>query len=196
MDHVAATVRPLRRTPAVSGSGAASAAGRTPLTTTPVTAAPPSGWRRAVYAVSGGTINTGPSAAQRRRADLDARIDAPLTGNHLVAVAGMKGGVGKSTVTLTLGHAFAAVRRDRVLAIDANPDAGVLAERVTRASAHRTATVHDLLASARWDRFADVREHTLQASTGLHVLGSHDDPAGTSELRGEDVAGALSLIHI
>ena len=47
----------------------------------------------------------------------------------LVAIASQKGGVGKTTVTTLLGMALADAREDRVIAIDANPDRGTLAER-------------------------------------------------------------------
>ena len=41
-----------------------------------------------------------------------------------------KGGVGKTTITLALGSMFAMLRGDRVIAVDANPDAGNLAHRL------------------------------------------------------------------
>ena len=41
-----------------------------------------------------------------------------------------KGGAGKTTTALMLGHTFASWRGDRVVALDANPDAGSLAHRV------------------------------------------------------------------
>jgi len=42
-------------------------------------------------------------------------------------VMSRKGGVGKTTMTLALGSTFASLRGDRVIAVDANPDAGNLA---------------------------------------------------------------------
>ena len=49
-----------------------------------------------------------------------------------IAVASVKGGVRKTTVAACLGLALAEHRGDRVVALDANPDTGTLADRLTR----------------------------------------------------------------
>ena len=59
----------------------------------------------------------------------------PLPGAHRVAVTSIKGGVGKTTVAACLGLVLAEHRGDRVVALDANPDAGTLADRLTGESA-------------------------------------------------------------
>ncbi|OZF41277.1 MULTISPECIES: MinD/ParA family ATP-binding protein [Nocardiaceae] len=162
-----------------------------------VRAAPTSGWRRALYALSLRTINAGESPADKRARELDAQIAAPVRTDHKITVAGLKGGVGKSTVSVVLGHAFADVRTDRVLAIDANPDAGVLAERIA-AIAPRTEhppTIYDLLAAPRTDRYADVRQHTLEAETGLQVLASHDDPERSEALSENDYRRVIEILQ-
>ena len=91
-----------------------------------------------------------------------------------VAIVSRKGGIGKTTTTLMLGHTFATHRRDRVVALDANPDAGSLAYRVHRET---DATVTQLLrASERIRRYSDMRNFTNQSPTRLEVLASDDDP--------------------
>ena len=57
-------------------------------------------------------------------------------------VLSRKGGVGKTTVTTLLGMALADARDDRVVAVDANPDRGTLAERIARTSGK---TIRDLV---------------------------------------------------
>jgi len=78
---------------------------------------PQTGWRRLVYVLSGKLINPGESPADIHRRELIARINAPLLGCHKIALLSLKGGVGKTTMTATLGASFASLRGDRVVTI-------------------------------------------------------------------------------
>ena len=153
---------------------------------------PSGGWRRLVWRVSGGLIHPAPSAQEVRERELIARAKAPIRGCRVVAVVSRKGGIGKTTTTLELGHTFATHRGDRVIALDANPDAGSLGYRVRRET---QATVTQLLAEANGlDRYCDVRAFTSQAPTRLEVLASDDDPHITEAFGEADyrrVMGAL-----
>jgi putative peptide zinc metalloprotease protein len=137
--------------------------------------APESGWRRAIYRVTSGAINPGPSAEQARQAATLARVTAPISGSRRVVVMSRKGGVGKTTITLALGSMFAMLRGDRVIAVDANPDAGNLAHRVTTPSDR---TITDVLRSIdQISSYADLRAFTAQSTESrLEVLASDDDP--------------------
>ena len=106
---------------------------------------------------------------------MDARISVPFeAGTKFVPVLTRKGGVGKTTVTTLLGMAMASVREDRVLAVDANPDRGTLAERVPIGSG---ATVRDVVKlSAGIGSFTDFAELVSRDKTRLHVLASDTDP--------------------
>ncbi|HKC27017.1 MAG TPA: MinD/ParA family protein, partial [Jatrophihabitans sp.] len=132
-------------------------------------------WRRAVSHASGGLINPGPTAAERRRAELLARVTAPIKGSRRVVVMSRKGGVGKTTITMGLGSTYSALRGDRVVAVDANPDAGNLAHRVSQPCPR---TITDLLDQIDLvSSYADLRDYTAQApESRLEVLGSNDDP--------------------
>jgi MinD-like ATPase involved in chromosome partitioning or flagellar assembly len=143
---------------------------------------PQSGWRRALHRASGGRINPGESRKEREKEDLLALIRQPVAGDFRIAVLSIKGGVGKTTTTLGLGSALAMVRSDRVIAVDANPDRGTLAERVSDASTE--STVRDLLSDPNINRYADVRGHTRMAGSRLEVLASEQEPA-VSEVFGE-----------
>jgi MinD-like ATPase involved in chromosome partitioning or flagellar assembly len=135
---------------------------------------PASGWRRVVYVLTGGLVNPGISAAERRRQELALRIRRRLPGPRQIAVVSMKGGVGKTTVTALLGLTLAEHRGDRIVALDANPDAGTLAERLTEKP---DATVRDLLAEIDEVRaLSDVVRFTTLAGR-LQVLASEQDPA-------------------
>lgn len=144
--------------------------------------APRSGWRRAVHRATRGHVNPGDSRKERAREDLLSLIRHPIAGDFRIAVLSIKGGVGKTTTTLGLGSALAIVRRDRVIAVDANPDRGTLAERVRDASTR--STVRDLLLDPRINRYADIRGHTRMAVSRLEVLASEQDPAA-AEVFGE-----------
>ncbi|WP_246829457.1 MinD/ParA family ATP-binding protein [Nocardia transvalensis] len=144
--------------------------------------APGSGWRRAVHHMSGGSINPGMSAEERRLQELVARIRQPVRGDYRIAVLSLKGGVGKTTTTMGIGSIFASVRGDRVIAVDANPDFGTLSQRVPLQT---RSTVRDLLLDQAINSYGDVRRHTSQATSRLEVLASERDPAA-SESFSED----------
>jgi MinD-like ATPase involved in chromosome partitioning or flagellar assembly len=154
---------------------------------------PQSGWRKRIYAVTGGKINLGLSRADRRRADLIERACTPVGGCYRLAVISLKGGVGKTTTTAALGAMFADLRGDRVVALDANPDRGTLAERAPRESG---ATVRHLLA-ARGDlhRYADVRAFTSQSPTRLEVLASDSDPHVSHAFSEDDYRDTVAILE-
>jgi MinD-like ATPase involved in chromosome partitioning or flagellar assembly len=137
--------------------------------------APEGSWPELVYAVSLHLVNLGDSAPVRARKELDARIarrfdDRP----RFVPVLSRKGGVGKTTVTVLLGMALADVRADRVLAIDANPDRGTLADRVTKQT---RSTVRDIVLHApELDEFDEFSTHVSHDASGLDVAASDTDP--------------------
>jgi len=136
---------------------------------------PGSGWRRALYKATGGLVRPGESAAELRRRELIRRVRTPVaTGHHRVAVMSLKGGVGKTTTTISLGSTLASLRGDRVIAVDANPDRGTLSDKVRLETA---ATVRDLLNERdQIQRYADVRAFTSQSPSRLEVLASDRDP--------------------
>lgn len=132
-------------------------------------------WSHLLYSISGGRINIGDSKRARARKELDSRIAAPLPGGaRFVAVVSRKGGVGKTTVTALLGMALAAAREDRVIAVDANPDRGTLAERIARRS---DKTVRDLVREhTKLRGYNDVSQIVARDETRLDVLASDADP--------------------
>ncbi|MGH3978730.1 MAG: MinD/ParA family ATP-binding protein [Pseudonocardiaceae bacterium] len=154
---------------------------------------PQSGWRRAVFVASGRTINPGESAADVRRRELIARINQPLHGCYKIAMLSLKGGVGKTTTTTTLGSTFASLRGDRVIAVDANPDRGTLSQKIPLET---TATVRHLLRDAsRIRRYSDIRSYTSQGSSRLEILASEQDPAVSEAYSEEDHRRTVNLLE-
>jgi putative peptide zinc metalloprotease protein len=133
------------------------------------------GWRRAVKQATGGRVDVPPSVAERRRQELLARANTPVGGSRRIVVMSRKGGVGKTTVTLTLGSTLAMLRGDRVVAVDANPDAGNLAHRVGRGTSR---TITDVIKAADTiGSYPQLRAYMSQApDSRLEVLASDDDP--------------------
>lgn len=154
---------------------------------------PTSGWRRWVYVLTGGLVNPGESPAELHRRDLVARANRPLISSHKIAMLSLKGGVGKTTVTATLGATFASHRGDRVVAVDANPDRGTLSQKIPLET---TATVRHLLRDAdRVRRYSDVRAYTSQGVSRLEVLASEQDPAVSEAFSEDDYRRAVDLLE-
>ncbi|MFE2772739.1 MULTISPECIES: MinD/ParA family ATP-binding protein [Microbacterium] len=136
---------------------------------------PEGAWNHFVYRVSGKLINLGDGRRARERKALSARISAPLSGGaRFVPVLSRKGGVGKTTVTALLGMALADARDDRVIAVDANPDRGTLADRIARTNGK---TVRDLVRiHDRVTGYHDISAVVSRDETRLDVLASDTDP--------------------
>src|SRR5918999_6366842 len=154
---------------------------------------PQSGWRKIVYLASGRLINPGESPADIRKRELTARVNRPLLGCHKIAILSLKGGVGKTTVTATLGATFASLRGDRVVAVDANPDRGTLSQKIPLET---SATVRNLLRDAqRVRRYTDVRAYTSQGPSRLEVLASEQDPAVSEAFSEDDYRRTVNLLE-
>lgn len=142
-------------------------------------------WQQLVYSASGRRINLGDGRRARERKDLDRRIATPLAGGaRFVPVLSRKGGVGKTTVTSLLGMALADARDDRIIAVDANPDRGTLADRVGSANGR---TVRDLVrAHDAMAGYNDVSSIVARDATRLDVLASDADPRVSEAFSDDD----------
>ncbi len=159
----------------------------------PVKPPPSEGWRRLIYVMSGQLINLGESPRAERYNNLVARVNRPLRGCYRIAVLSLKGGVGKTTVTATLGSTFASLRGDRVVAVDASPDRGTLSGKIPLETA---ATVRQLLHDAKSiERYSDIRRYTSKGPSGLEVLASESDPAVSEAFGAEDYARVLDILE-
>lgn len=149
-------------------------------------------WQHFVYSISGHRINLGDGKRARARKALDRRIAAPLNGGaRFVPVLSRKGGVGKTTVTMLLGMALADARDDRVIAVDANPDRGTLADRIGRQSGK---TVRDLVrASGDVVGFNDLSAIVARDETRLDIIASDSDPRVSEAFSDSDYEDVASL---
>jgi MinD-like ATPase involved in chromosome partitioning or flagellar assembly len=155
--------------------------------------APSEGWRRLLFRLSGQLINVGESPRTMRYNDLTVQVNKPLRGCYRIAMLSLKGGVGKTTITASLGSTFASIRGDRVVAVDANPDRGTLSQKVPLET---PATVRHLLRDAEGiDRYSDVRSYTSQGPSRLEVLASESDPAMSEAFSSDDYAQTLEILE-
>lgn len=153
--------------------------------------APKSGWRKAVYRATG--LNPGESAEETQHRAVVDRVNQPVHGGPFtIAVLSQKGGVGKTTTTVGLGATLAAIRGDRVVAMDANPDFGTLAQ---RGPDETDSTVRDVLFDDNIVRYSDMRRHTSQNSSRLEILASERDPATSEAFSAADYRGVLRVLQ-
>jgi MinD-like ATPase involved in chromosome partitioning or flagellar assembly len=147
------------------------------------------GWRHIVYLLT--RINLGLSPDELYEMDLHARIRRNARDSYQIGVFGLKGGVGKTAVTVALGSSLSKVRGDRILAVDADPDGGNLADRAGRQSA---ATVADLLSDKELARYNDIRAYTSMNGSNLEVLSSEEYSGARREFNDEDWKGAVGIV--
>lgn len=128
-------------------------------------------------------------AERQRKLDL---IRTPVLSCYRIAVISLKGGVGKTTTTTALGSTLATERQDKILAIDANPDAGTLGRRVRRETG---ATIRDLVQAIPYlNSYMDIRRFTSQASSGLEIIANDVDPAVSTTFNDEDYRRAIDVL--
>ncbi len=128
-------------------------------------------------------------AERRRKLEL---IRTPVLTCYRIAVISLKGGVGKTTTTTALGSTLASERQDKILAIDANPDAGTLGRRVRRETG---ATIRDLVQHIpHLHSYMDIRRFTSQAPSGLEIIANDVDPAVSTTFNDEDYRRAIDVL--
>jgi MinD-like ATPase involved in chromosome partitioning or flagellar assembly len=119
-------------------------------------------------------------------------IRTPVLSCYRIAVISLKGGVGKTTTTTALGSTLATERQDKILAIDANPDAGTLGRRVHRETG---ATIRDLVQAIPYlNSYMDIRRFTSQAPSGLEIIANDVDPAVSTTFNDEDYRRAIEVL--
>ncbi|MEV7939764.1 MinD/ParA family protein [Kitasatospora sp. NPDC088264] len=134
----------------------------------------------------------GKAAAAEKSRKLEI-IRTPVLSCYRIAVISLKGGVGKTTTTTALGATLASERQDKVIAIDANPDAGTLGRRVKRQTG---ATIRDLVTAIPHLRsYMDIRQFTSQdLNSGLEILANDVDPAVSTTFNDSDYRQVIDVL--
>lgn len=142
---------------------------------------PAEGLRGVVYKATGGLLNTGPSRREIHRRELHTRVAKPISGTRNIVMMCLKGGISKTSSTCGVGLTLAEYRPDSVLAIDANPDAGDLADRLLghdQVESTSPRTITDLVSALdadQIDNLTDLNRYT-QTSGRLHFIAGEQDP--------------------
>ncbi|WP_084535956.1 MinD/ParA family ATP-binding protein [Nocardia yamanashiensis] len=149
-----------------------------------------SGMRGALNKVG---FNLGLSPTEQRTEDRRVRIRRHLVQPYRIAVLNVKGGVGRTTTVAGLASTFAALRPDRVVAVDANPDFGDLAARTSR---HPYGlTLRDLAQAPNLDAFAAVQSFASITMSDLAVVASPWSTAAVDQLSGPEYLAALNILQ-
>ena len=128
---------------------------------------PGRGWRKVLYIASFNLVNLGQSPDERYQGELETKIRSLFRGTYKIGVLG-KGGVGKSTISASVGSVFAELRQDdRVVAIDADTGFGKLASRIDPAA---SGSYWELAADSELFTFSDIRSRVGNNKSGLFVL--------------------------
>ena len=128
---------------------------------------PGRGWRKVLYIASFNLVNLGQSPDERYQGELETKIRSLLRGTYKIGVLG-KGGVGKSTISASVGSVFAELRQDdRVVAVDADTGFGKLASRIDPAV---SGSYWELAADSELFTFSDIRSRVGNNKSGLFVL--------------------------
>jgi MinD-like ATPase involved in chromosome partitioning or flagellar assembly len=136
------------------------------------------------------------SPAEREEAELERRLRAQpgLTRPNLIASAGPKGGVGKTTLTFLVGNLLASHLKLRAIAVDVSPSFGTLG-RLPAERARSADSVVELLRDAdQLATAADLRRYVSRVPSGLHVLAAPHKAAHTATLRAGHYGELLALL--
>lgn len=136
----------------------------------------------------------GLSSAEQEAEDRRNRIRRQIPGTYQIAVISVKGGVGRTTTTATLGSTFAAIRYDRVVAVDANPDFSDLGTRTAR---HPYGlTLRDLAQARDLRAFSAVQAYSTTNTANLVVVASPWATDASQALTGDEYAAAVETLRV
>jgi MinD-like ATPase involved in chromosome partitioning or flagellar assembly len=134
-----------------------------------------------------------------RETDYEARLDSAIAAPRLtrcatIAVVSPKGGVGKTTLTVLLGSLLARVRRDRIVAVDTNPDFGSLGRTLTPDHQVFVDDLGDVLEQPDLSVTA-LDRHLGRAFEGLMVLPAPTDPSRMAQLNEESYRRVIGRLQ-
>lgn len=158
---------------------------------------PVGGFRGALYAMTGGGINLGPSARQREEDELARRISRQLQGSYNTAILSLKGGIGKTSTTVGVGLTLAEYRGDPPCAIDANPDSGDLVERALGEGLYQQQsprTITDLLKNIDSVDTLTALARYMHHAGRLHLIAGEQDPEVSDSLTAEEYLRIRNLV--
>ncbi len=159
---------------------------------------PQGGFRGAMYRLTSGRVNFGPSQTQIRLAERGSRISRSLERPYSTVFLSFKGGIGKTSTAVGVGLALAQARGVPPIAIDADPDSGDLAERLLGEEEMlrvRPRSITDLVRDIPNVRtWTDLSGYITQVDR-LHVVAGEQDPAVSDSLTAEGYRRVHDLVQ-
>lgn len=130
-----------------------------------------------------------PAKKESTSTDMLRLVRSNLIGSVNVVFVNTKGGVGKTMACAMTGKTFATERTDYVLAVDASPEGGQLAQRDRRENHGTVRSLVDNLDVV--ERYSHVRQYTSRGESGLEILGSNPDLVGQKTLQAEEYTAMM-----
>lgn len=116
----------------------------------------------------------------------------PNAGPRRIAVVGLKGGVGKTTLSVLLAGIYTQVRGEAVLLLDADPTFGSLLLRTGVAPAY---SARDLAGRGDPGELATLAPYLSQSAPGTWVLPSGLDPGESARFDEATYASTMDVVH-
>lgn len=129
--------------------------------------------------------------ASRTVADA-ARLSAPILSARRIAVVGLKGGTGKTTLSVAMASTYARVRPDNVLLFDADPRYGSIP---LRTGVFPIASAHELAAAGDPGRVEILTGSMSRSRDGVWVLPSGRSAAQSAELDEGIYTAAMNAVY-
>ena len=147
---------------------------------------PTRGWRRVVLKITGALVNPGLSTAEETHVNQVNTIVQRLSGDcYRIGVLVGKGGTGKTTVATIVASILAEYRSDdRVVAVDADPAFGKIANRVAPS-----------LSQTYWELLNDEKNGRLRRWTDVKASLGSNPHTGLWLLRGEHRSKGRRVIN-
>ena len=120
------------------------------------------------------------SADVHELAALIAAVQQPVATGRRIAVTGVRGGAGKTTLAALLGRTFSRRRADRVLAIDADPEIGSLSWRLGAPTGHSVTVLARRLEAGTVHGMADLEPLLGVAGHGLWSIPAPAHPGAAA----------------
>ncbi len=120
------------------------------------------------------------------------RLSSPIRSPRRVAVVGLKGGVGKTTLSVLLAGIYSEVRDEPVLLLDADPTFGSL---LLRSGVAPTHSARDLAGRGDPGSLAILTPYLARSANGAWVLPSGLDPGESARFDEPTFVATMDVVH-
>lgn len=120
------------------------------------------------------------------------RLRVPIRSPRRIALVGLKGGVGKTTLSVLLSGIYAQIRAEPVLLLDADPTFGSLLLRSGVAPAH---SARDLAGRGDPGDLAILLPYLAESASGSFVLPTGLDPGESARFDEPTFVATMDVVH-